>query len=122
MEIIQYAKILREAIETLVAACCDDYVNSLLNEPSMRINVARSGFKGFANMRPVDLIQCARDAGLDERDYDVYAEGKVVQAITLLGGDDDAVGEWVGQHYGHNFDAMPQVERMDWRLRYVESV
>ncbi len=33
----------------------------------------------------------------------------------------DSVAEWVGLHYGRNFDHEPEEKRKEWIERYIES-
>lgn len=42
-----------------------------------------------------------------------------VAALQGVGGDLDAVAEWVGLHHGRNFDREPEVKRREWIERYM---
>ena len=35
---------------------------------------------------------------------------------------DALIAEWVGTHYGHNFDAMGESEKRHWRSRYFHMI
>lgn len=101
--------------EALVEALSQDYANSLANDRSFRLKVARDGFDGFEAMNNAELCQSALEAGLNEHDE------KADKAIVILGGADRDVAEWVGLHYRKNFDAESRDQRHEWRLRFLES-
>lgn len=56
--------------EKLITACSNDMENTLREDSDQRYDLARSGFKGFANMTDEELEQAYSDAGLDEMDED----------------------------------------------------
>lgn len=63
------------------------------------------------------------DSHAIEQALDAYPSAKLVPRSVkvdydVLNVDEDDVAEWVGQHYGHNFDAMSPSSQNEWKLRY----
>lgn len=87
------------AVGRLVDILIDDQVNSYLGDSSCSSTLSarfREGFKGFANMTPQELVACAVDSGIDQREADLiaeverliaaeYADGVVVSDVQTIG-------------------------------------
>jgi hypothetical protein len=117
----QNPNLLRQLKETndrfrpvLVEALVHDFAKELQENHGKRLQVAMDGFPGFSKHTKAELFDEIRSASLE------HAVG-VQEALTRLGEHDDDVAEWVGLHYGHNFDAQSEIQKCDWRKRYWES-
>lgn len=74
----------------LLDVLVDDQVDTYLSDSGCRAQLRQrflEGFKGFETMSNAELLQCASDAGLDERHAELCAQ--------IEGASDDAAGQAV---------------------------
>lgn len=75
--------------------------------------------QGFRN-RHAYLAALRRQQGQENLSPEIAPiESDVDENSQLVPAEED-IAEWVGLHYGKNYDAMNGLEKTDWRQRYSE--
>lgn len=92
------------------------YAKQFYTPDNENLRVAWSGLSGEAKLAIMKQIAAAKADGQEAEAGDEDDSAQEAQPVPA----EEDIAEWVGLHYGKNYDAMNKAEKADWRQRYCE--